>query len=222
MRPTNIIRTIAAVALLTAPAAVSAQGRGMSRPAAPAPTNDRDGYSVSLGLGGASAALTSPGAGSSDRQNSASGYLRLGKGFTPSVMLGVELNGWNKTEDGATGRTGMLSAIGQWYPSLTNDAVGRGVARQARVDRVRLPGRHGLRHEHRPPLVDHALRQLSGDGRREREAQRCRSEPEARCELLPVWSGSELALSSTNVTSETAALRGRRFHFQAVSDIRIF
>jgi hypothetical protein len=120
MRPTNIIRTIAAVALLTAPAAVSAQGRGMSRPAAPAPTNDRDGYSLSLGLGGASSALTCPGCGTSDRQNSASGYLRVGKGFTPSVMLGVELNGWNKTENQVTGRTGMLSAIGQWYPSLTN------------------------------------------------------------------------------------------------------
>jgi hypothetical protein len=126
MRPTNILRTIAAVALLTAPAAVSAQGRGMSRPAAPAPTNDRDGYSLSLGLGGASSAFSSPGAGSSDRQNSPSGYLRLGKGFTPSVMLGVELNGWNKTEDQVTSRTGMLSAIAQWYPSMTNGFFAKG------------------------------------------------------------------------------------------------
>jgi hypothetical protein len=126
MRPTNIIRTIAAVALLTAPAAVSAQGRGMARPAAPAPTQDRSGYSVSLGLGGASSALTCPGCGTSDRENAASGYLRLGKGFTPSVMLGVELNGWNKTEEGVTGRTGMLSAIGQWYPSLTNGFFAKG------------------------------------------------------------------------------------------------
>jgi hypothetical protein len=120
MRPTNIIRTIAAVALLTAPAAVSAQGRGMSRPAAPAPTSDRSGYSVSLGLGGASTALTDGDGSASDRQNGASGYLRVGKGFTPSVMLGVELNGWNKTENNATARTGMLSVIGQWYPSMTN------------------------------------------------------------------------------------------------------
>jgi hypothetical protein len=126
MRPTNILRTIAAVALLTAPAAVSAQGRGMSRPAAPAPTNDRDGYSLSLGLGGASSAFTCPDCGTSDRANSASGYLRLGKGFTPSVMLGVELNGWNKTENEVTGRTGMLSAIAQWYPSLTNGFFAKG------------------------------------------------------------------------------------------------
>ena len=126
MRPTNIIRTIAAVALLTAPAAVSAQGRGMSRPAAPAPASDRSVYSLSLGLGGASSAFTCPGCGTSDRQNSGSGYLRLGKGFTPSVMLGVELNGWNKTENQVTGRTGMLSAIAQWYPSLTSGFFAKG------------------------------------------------------------------------------------------------
>jgi hypothetical protein len=92
----------------------------MSRPAAPAPTSDRSGYSVSLGLGGASTALTDGSGAASDRENGASGYLRVGKGFTPSVMLGVELNGWNKTENGGTARTGMLSMIGQWYPSLTN------------------------------------------------------------------------------------------------------
>jgi hypothetical protein len=126
MRPTNILRTIAAVALLAAPA-VQAQGRGMSRPAArPEPTNDRAGYSLSLGLGGASTEFTSPGAPSSDRQNGASGYLRVGKGMTPSVMMGLELNGWNKTENNATGRTGMLSAIGQWYPSLTNGFFAKG------------------------------------------------------------------------------------------------
>lgn len=126
MRPTNIIRTIAAVALLTTPAAVSAQGRGMSRPAAPAPTSDRSGYSLSLGLGGASSALTCPGCGTSSRENAASGYLRLGKGFTPSMMLGVELNGWNKTQNQVTGRTGMLSAIAQWYPSLTSGFFAKG------------------------------------------------------------------------------------------------
>jgi hypothetical protein len=142
MRPTNIIRTIAAVALLTAPAAVSAQGRGMSRPAAPAPTSDRAGYSVSLGLGGASTALTDGNGAASDRQNGASGYLRVGKGFTSSMMLGVELNGWNKTEDNATVRTGMLSVIGQWYPSTTNGffaKAGVGMGRSTIDDKSTTP-----------------------------------------------------------------------------------
>jgi hypothetical protein len=125
MRPTNIVRTIAAVALLAAPVAVQAQGRGMSRPAAQ-PTNDRDGYSLSLGLGGGSNAYTCPGCGTSDRQNGLSGYLRAGKGFSKSVMAGIELNGWNKTETNVTSRTGMLSAIAQWYPSMTNGFFAKG------------------------------------------------------------------------------------------------
>jgi hypothetical protein len=137
MRPTNIIRTIAAVALLTAPAAVSAQGRGMSRPAAPAPSNGRDGYSVSLGLGGGSSGVSCAGC-ATDRENGASGYLRVGKGFTPSVMLGVELNGYNKTQNNVTGRETMFSGIAQWYPSLTNGfftKVGAGIGRMSIDDK---------------------------------------------------------------------------------------
>jgi hypothetical protein len=141
MRQTNLIRTIAAVALLTAPVAAQAQGRGMSRPAAPAPTTDRDGYSLSLGLGGASTAFTSAGS-TSDRQNGASGYLRVGKGMSSSLMMGVELNGWNKTESNVTGRTGMLSAIAQWYPSLTNGffaKAGAGIGRTTFDDKSTAP-----------------------------------------------------------------------------------
>jgi hypothetical protein len=141
MRPTNIIRTIAAVALLTAPAAVSAQGRGMARPAAPAPSNDRDGYSLSLGLGGGSGGVSCAGCGT-ERQNGASGYLRVGKGFTPSVMLGLELNGYNKTEDNLTSRETMLSAIAQWYPSTTNGfftKVGAGMGRTTADDASATP-----------------------------------------------------------------------------------
>jgi hypothetical protein len=124
---TNIIRTLAAVALLTAPVAVSAQGRGMSRPAAQAQNDARDGYSLSLGVGGGSSGVSCAGC-ATDRENGASGYLRLGKGFTPSVMLGVELNGWNKTQNNVEGRMGMLSAIAQWYPSMTNGFFVKGGA----------------------------------------------------------------------------------------------
>src|SRR3954467_972357 len=141
MRPTNLIRTIAAVALLTAPVAAQAQGRVSSRPA-PAPiSNDRDGYSLSLGLGGGSSGVSCSGC-STDRENGASGYLRLGKGFTPSVMLGLELNGWNKTENNVTGRSTMLSAIGQWYPSMTNGfftKAGIGMGRTSVEDKSATP-----------------------------------------------------------------------------------
>lgn len=117
MRPTNLFRALTAVALLSTPLALLAQGRSASRPAAP--SNDRAGYSFSLGLGGGSNGLSCAGC-ATTRENGASGYLRVGKGMTPSLMMGAELNGWNKTENNVVGRTGMLSAIAQWYPSLTN------------------------------------------------------------------------------------------------------
>ena len=139
MRPTNIFRTIATVALLSAPFALQAQGRGVRRPAAP--LNDRAGYSLSLGLGGGSNALTCTGC-VTNRENGASGYLRVGKGMTPSLMMGLELNGWNKTKNNVAGRTGMLSAIAQYYPSLTNGFFvksGAGMGRTTIEDRSVTP-----------------------------------------------------------------------------------
>lgn len=137
MRPTTLLRTAAALALLASP--LTAQSR--SARVAAAPMNARDGYSVSLGLGGGSNGLTCTGC-NAPRENGASGYLRLGKGMTPSMMMGVELNGWNKNETNGYGRTGMLSAIAQWYPSLTNGffaKAGAGVGRTTIEDRSVTP-----------------------------------------------------------------------------------
>jgi hypothetical protein len=139
MRPTHILRTLAAVALLTAPAALQAQGRATARPAMP--SNDRDGYSLSLGLGGGSSGVSCTGC-ATDRENGASGYLRVGKGMTPSLMMGLELNGWNKTEAAATGRNTMFSAIAQWYPSMTNGfflKTGAGMGRMTLEDKSVTP-----------------------------------------------------------------------------------
>ena len=132
----NMIRTMTVVALMASPLALQAQ-RASARAAAP--VNDRAGYSLSLGLGGGSSALTCTGCSTSDRENGASGYFRVGKGFTPSMMLGLELNGWNKTENNVTGRAGMFSAIAQWYPSMTNGFFakgGLGLARTTIDDRT--------------------------------------------------------------------------------------
>lgn len=139
MRPTTLLRTIAVVGLLSAPLAVQAQGRASARPAARA--NDRDGYSLSLGLGGGSNGLTCTGC-ATTRESGASGYLRVGKGMTPSLLMGLELNGWNKTENNVVGRTGMLSAIAQYYPSMTNGLFlksGLGMGRTTIDDRSVTP-----------------------------------------------------------------------------------
>jgi hypothetical protein len=135
---TNLIRTMAAVALMASPLALQAQ-RASARAAAPAPVNDRAGYSLSLGLGGGSSALSSNGVSAGDRENGMSGYFRVGKGMSQSMMLGLELNGWNKTENNVTGRAGMFSAIAQWYPSMTNGFFakgGLGLARTTIDDRT--------------------------------------------------------------------------------------
>ena len=139
MRTTNILSALTAVALLAAP--LAAQGRVSSR-RAPAPvSNDRDGYSLSLGLGGGSTGVSCTGC-ATNRQNGPSGYLRVGKGMTPSLMMGLELNGWNKTENSATARAGMFSAIAQWYPSMTNGfflKTGAGLGRTTIEDNSTTP-----------------------------------------------------------------------------------
>ena len=75
---TNMIRTMAVLALMSSPLALHAQ-RASARAAAP--VNDRAGYSLSLGLGGGSSTYTCAGC-PTDRENGASGYLRVGKGMT--------------------------------------------------------------------------------------------------------------------------------------------
>jgi hypothetical protein len=138
MRPTNLLRALSAVALLSAP--LAAQGRRAAVQVAAQP-NDRAGYSFSIGLGGGSNGYSCPNC-VTDRQNGGSGYLRVGKGMTPSLMMGVELNGWNKTKNNVTGRTGMLSAIAQWYPSTTNGFFakgGLGVGRTTLDDKSTTP-----------------------------------------------------------------------------------
>jgi hypothetical protein len=135
MRHTTMLRTIAAVALMASPFALQAQ-RTSARAADP--INARAGYSLSLGLGGGSSTYTCAGC-PTDRENGASGYLRVGKGMTPSLMMGLELNGWSKTENNVEGRNGMFSAIAQWYPSMTNGFFakgGLGLARTTIDDRT--------------------------------------------------------------------------------------
>ncbi len=137
MRSTTLLRTAAALALLASP--LAAQSRGAR--AVAEPMNSRDGYSLSLGLGGGSNGFTCSGC-ASTRENGASGYLRFGKGMSPSMMMGVELNAWNKNETNGYGRTGIASLIAQWYPSLTSGffaKAGAGVGRTTIEDRSVTP-----------------------------------------------------------------------------------
>ena len=75
----------------------------------------RQGFGISFGLGGGSAALSCDGC-PDDRESGMSGYLRIGGYLRPNLFLAGETNGWTKSEDGVDGQVGFLSAVAQWYP----------------------------------------------------------------------------------------------------------
>ena len=137
MRTTNLIRAFAAVSLIASP--LAAQGRATARTIAPAST-DREGYSYSLGLGAASAGASCTGC-STTRETATSGYLRVGKGITNSLMGGLELNGATKTKNQVEARTLMATAIAQWYPMANNFFVkgGLGMGRMTTTDKTATP-----------------------------------------------------------------------------------
>ena len=80
----------------------------------------RDGFTISFGLGGGSAALSCPGCGTTPRETGLSGYLRVGGAVSPTLVLSAESNGWSKTIDGVDTRMGALLGVAQWYPSVTS------------------------------------------------------------------------------------------------------
>jgi hypothetical protein len=78
----------------------------------------RQGFTVSFGLGGGSAAFSYEGS-SSDRVTGPSGYLRLGGAVTPSLVIAGETHGWTHSEGSVTSRVGYLMAVAQWYPQVS-------------------------------------------------------------------------------------------------------
>ncbi|MGE0552567.1 MAG: hypothetical protein AB7R55_03970 [Gemmatimonadales bacterium] len=93
------------VAGLLMTAVTAAEGQG-ARP------QTREGFWFSAGLG-----YGSLGCEDCDREGGLSGYLRLGGTLSPKVLLGVETNGWTKSEGGATLTYGNLSGVVYFYPS---------------------------------------------------------------------------------------------------------
>lgn len=104
------IATLAAASLLALSASASAQSNPQVR----------DGFTISFGLGGGSAALSCPGCGSPPRETGFSGYLRLGGAIRPNLVLAAESNGWSKSIDGVEVQMGTLAGVAQWYPSVAN------------------------------------------------------------------------------------------------------
>ena len=75
----------------------------------------RQGFWIGGGLG-----YGSLGCEGCDRMGAPSGYLKLGGTLRQNILLGVETNGWTKSELGARLTMGNVSGAVYWYPMVTN------------------------------------------------------------------------------------------------------
>jgi len=62
----------------------------------------REGFWIGFGFGYGTAGLTCDACGSTTREGSASGYVKLGGTLNKSVLLGGEVDAWTKGESGVT------------------------------------------------------------------------------------------------------------------------
>ena len=75
----------------------------------------RQGFWIGGGLG-----YGSLGCEGCDRTGAPSGYLKLGGTLRQNILLGVETNGWTKSELGNRLTMGNVSGAVYWYPMVTN------------------------------------------------------------------------------------------------------
>jgi hypothetical protein len=76
----------------------------------------RQGFWIGGGLGYGSMGLSCDFCDGLDREGGVSGYFKLGGTLRPNVLLGVETNGWTKSQGGATVTVANLSGAAYWYP----------------------------------------------------------------------------------------------------------
>lgn len=116
--------TLAAALLL-----VSSTPEAWSQQSAPAGpgvrANTHEGFWISIGLGAGSAGADCSIC-TNERETGLSGYFRLGAAVTPQVLIGVETNGWTKSEGGLDQTISALSAVAYWYPVRNGPVFLRG------------------------------------------------------------------------------------------------
>ena len=79
----------------------------------------RQGFWIGGGMGYGSMGLKCDGCATVDRQGGPSGYIKFGGTLRENILLGVEMNGWTKSEGLATVRMGNFSGAAYWYPMPT-------------------------------------------------------------------------------------------------------
>jgi hypothetical protein len=79
----------------------------------------RQGFWIGGGMGYGSLGLSCTGCADVGREGGLSGYAKLGGTLRQNILLGVEMNGWTKTEAGARVTLGNFSGAAYWYPMVT-------------------------------------------------------------------------------------------------------
>lgn len=78
-----------------------------------------DGFWFGIGLGAGSAGASCEVC-DNDRSTGLSGNFRMGGTVSQQLLVGGEINGWTKSENGVDERIGFLSAVAYYYPMLAN------------------------------------------------------------------------------------------------------
>jgi hypothetical protein len=93
-----------------------------------AQTPTRQGFWLGAGLGYGSLGVGCYGCDGLGREGALSGYLKLGGTVNPSLRLGVESNGWVKSEGGVTLTSGLGAGTVTVYPAPANGFFVKGGA----------------------------------------------------------------------------------------------
>ena len=89
----------------------------------------RQGFWIGGGLG-----YGSLGCEGCDRVGAPSGYLKLGGTLRQNILIGVETNGWTKSEFGSRLTMGNVSGAVYWYPMTPNGLFVKGGAGYSVLD----------------------------------------------------------------------------------------
>lgn len=104
------MRTLSAIAIASVILAVPLHAQGHPQ--------TRSGFTISFGFGSGSATFDCNGC-DTHSQNGGTGYLRMGGTVRPDLIVAGELNGWTKSQNGATLSISTADALVQWYPDVT-------------------------------------------------------------------------------------------------------
>jgi hypothetical protein len=86
---------------------------------ASAQAQTRNGFWFGGGLGYGAMGLSCDGCADLGREGSISGFASAGGTLRQNILLGVELNGWTKSEGASSITMGNISGAAYWYPMPT-------------------------------------------------------------------------------------------------------